>query len=156
VALRVALYVALSVALYVALSVALSVALRVALAVALAVALRVALSVALAVALSVALRVALAVALSCFRAYRIAAEAPYAKAITSGEGTIITLGSLSPATAYSPLMAGMILSGSIGSVRMARLIQSLECSSMRAFSAGVMPPVARSLRRTILVMFIPL
>jgi hypothetical protein len=41
-----------------------------------------------------------------------------------------------------PLMAGMILSGSMGSVRKARLIHSFACSSMRDFSSGVIPPVA--------------
>jgi hypothetical protein len=40
-------------------------------------------------------------------------------------------------------MAGMILSGSIGAVRKARSIQSLECAAIAAFSASVMPPLAR-------------
>jgi hypothetical protein len=42
-----------------------------------------------------------------------------------------------------PFIAGMIFSGSIGSVRIARLIQSAACSSMRDFSAAVMPPKTR-------------
>ncbi|WP_298966222.1 hypothetical protein, partial [uncultured Roseibium sp.] len=83
------------------------------------VALRVALYVALSVALSVALRVAL-----LFLPCQMAADAPKAKAITNGEGTMTTRGFFSPATSYNPSIAGIIFSGSIGSVRIARLIQS--------------------------------
>ena len=136
-------------ALYVALAVAMSVAMRVVLSVALRVALRVALSVAMRVAMRVALSVAMALLFPAFRPYQIAADAPYAKAITRGDGAITTRGFLSPATRYSPSIAGMIFSGSIGSVRMARAIQSFACSSMRAFSSGVMPPSALVFVRTI-------
>jgi hypothetical protein len=154
VALCVALTVALSVAMRVALSVALSVALTVALCVALCVAMRVALSVALCVALCVAMRVALSVALSsdpCFFSYQIAAEAPYANAITNGEGTITTRGFFKPAALYKPSIAGMIFPDSIGAVRIAREIQILVCASIRNFSSGVIPPVALVSVRTILL-----
>ncbi|KNY36057.1 hypothetical protein AKG12_03430 [Agrobacterium sp. SUL3] len=55
-----------------------------------------------------------------------------------------------------PLIAGTILSGSIGEVRIALEIQSFACSSMRAFSSGVIPPSALVFVRTIFNMLISL
>src|SRR3990167_2199115 len=80
-----------------------------------------------------------------------AAAAPYANAITSGDATITTRGRGRLAAAYSPSMAGTILAGSIGSVRIARLIHSVTWASSRTFSSAVMPPVALVGVRTILV-----
>lgn len=51
-------------------------------------------------------------------------------------------GIFKPATRYSPSIAGMIFFESIGSVRIARDIQSLECSAIRRLSSAVIPPLA--------------
>ena len=72
--------------------------------------------------------------------------------MTCGDGTITTRGFLRPATAYKRSMAGMILSGSMGSVRIATAVQNFTASANLAFSSSVTPPPAKSGRRMILDM----
>jgi hypothetical protein len=62
--------------------------------------------------------------------------------MTSGDGTITTRGFFRPAAAYNPSIAGIILSGSIGSVRIAIADHSRATPSSFNFSSGVIPPVA--------------
>jgi len=63
----------------------------------------------------------------------------------------MTLGSFNPETSYNFLIAGIIFSGLIGSVRMMISIHFFACSSSFIFSSGVIPPSALVLVRMILV-----